>query len=193
LFRGAGAVVLALPRGGVPVGLEVAQKLGVPLDVFVVRKLGLPSQPELAMGAIASGGVRVLNDDVVAHFGIAREAVEQVTRNEAVELARREKDYRQNRPPADVTNRTAILVDDGLATGFTMRAAIVAVKQLRLARLVVAAPVGARDTCAELAHLVDALICPLQPRSLFAIAQWYDEFEQTTDEEVRSCLARAIG
>ncbi|HEU5080019.1 MAG TPA: phosphoribosyltransferase [Opitutaceae bacterium] len=188
---GSDAVVLALPRGGVPVGYEVAHKLGAALDVFVVRKLGLPAQPELAMGAIASGGVLVLNDAVVSHLGVTEDEIAAVAQRESEELARREKSYRENRRPADVSGRVAILVDDGLATGSTMRAAIAAVKQLDVARIVVAVPVGAKETCSELAHEVDLLICPLQPRSLFAIAQWYDDFSQTTDEEVRECLAAA--
>ena len=187
----ADAVVLALPRGGVPVGLEVARALGAPLDVFIVRKLGAPAQPELAMGAIASGGVRVLNESVIADLGITKQEIAAVADREAAELARREKSYRDDRPPLEVSGRVVILVDDGLATGSTMRAAIAAVRQRGAGRLVVAVPVGARDTCAELAREVDALICPLQPAMFMAIGQWYEDFSQTTDEEVRESLAAA--
>lgn len=185
------AVVLALPRGGVPVGFEVARALGAPLDVFIVRKLGAPEQPELAMGAIASGGIRVINDSVVASLGITAKEIAAVAEREAVELARREKSYRDNRPPLDVRGRVTILVDDGLATGSTMRAAIAAVRQRRPGRLVVAVPVGGPDTCAELAGEADALICPLQPEALMSVGAWYEDFSQTTDEEVRECLATA--
>jgi predicted phosphoribosyltransferase len=184
-------VVLALPRGGVPVGLEVARALGAGLDVFVVRKLGAPAQPELAMGAIASGGIRILNEMVVADLGITENEIAAVADREAVELARREKSFRGNRPPAEVRGRVVILVDDGLATGSTMRAAIAAVRRRHPGRLIVAVPVGAKETCVELAREVDALICPLQPDALFAIGMWYEDFAQTTDEEVRESLAIA--
>jgi len=187
----ADAVVLALPRGGVPVGLEVARALDAPLDVFIVRKLGVPAQPELAMGAIASGGVRVLNDSVVANLDITEREIAAVADREAAELGRREQSYRDNRAPVEVRGRVVILVDDGLATGSTMRAAIAAVRQRRPGRLVVAVPVGAQDACAELAREVDALICPLQPAALMAIGQWYEDFSQTTDGEVRECLVTA--
>lgn len=184
-------VVLALPRGGVPVGLEVARALRAPLDVFVVRKLGAPQQPELAMGAIASGGIRILNKSVVAELGIAEPEIAAVADREAAELSRREKAYRENRPPVEVRGRGVILVDDGLATGSTMRAAIAAVRRREPGRLMIAVPVGAQDTCAELASEVDALICPLQPDALLAIGAWYVDFSQTTDDEVRECLAAA--
>lgn len=188
----ADTVVLALPRGGVPVGFEVARALGAPLDVFVVRKLGVPQQPELAMGAIASGGVKIMNEAVVADLGITEKEIAAVADRETAELARREKSYRDNRPPIDVHGRVVILIDDGLATGSTMRAAIAAVRQRRPGRLVVAVPVGAKDTCTDLASEVDALICPLQPEALMAIGAWYEDFSQTTDEDVRKSLAAAI-
>jgi putative phosphoribosyl transferase len=185
------AVVLALPRGGVPVGLEVARAIGARLDVFVVRKLGAPIQPELAMGAIASGGIRVLNEAVIAELGITENAIAAVADREAAELARREKTLRGNQPPAELRGRAVILVDDGLATGSTMRAAIAAVRQRDPQRVIVAVPVGATETCVELAREVDALICPLQPDALYAIGMWYEDFAQTTDEEVREALAFA--
>ncbi len=187
----ADAVVLALPRGGVPVGVEVARALGALLDIFIVRKLGAPTQPELAMGAIASGGVRILNESLVANWGITELEIAAIADRELAELARREKSYRDDRPLIDVRGRVVILVDDGLATGSTMRAAVAAVRQLGAGRLVVAAPVGARDTCAELAHEVDTVICPLQPAALTAIGAWYEDFSQTTDDEVRESLAAA--
>lgn len=189
---GAGdSVVLALPRGGVPVGFEVARMLDVSLDVFVVRKLGLPSQPEFAMGAIAAGGYQVLNKGVVARYGITAREITAVSEREAAELRRRETLYRAKRAPIDVRDRTAILVDDGLATGFTMRAAIGAVRALGARQLIVAAPVGAPDTCEQLAREVDRLICPFQPDPFDAVGLWYDDFAPTTDEEVRECLAAA--
>lgn len=184
-------VVLALPRGGVPVALEVARAIGARLDVFVVRKLGAPIQPELAMGAIASGGIRVLNDTVIAELGITEKDIAAVADREAAELTRREKSFRGNQPPAELRGRVVVLVDDGLATGSTMRAAIAAVRQRDPQRVVVAVPVGARETCAQLAHEVDTLICPLQPDALYAIGMWYEDFAQTTDEEVREALALA--
>lgn len=184
-------VVLALPRGGVPVGLEVARALGARLDVFVVRKLGAPIQPELAMGAIASGGIRILNQRVIAELGITEKDIVAVADREAAELARREKSFRGNQPPAELRGRVVILVDDGLATGSTMRAAIAAVRQRHPERLIVAVPVGAKETCAQLAREVDTLICPLQPDALFAIGMWYEDFAQTTDDEVREALALA--
>lgn len=190
-MEAAEGVVLALPRGGVPVALEVARAIGAPLDVFIVRKLGVPSQPELAMGAIASGGVKVLNESVLADLDISEKEIAAVADREAAELTRRERSYRDNRPPVELRGRVVILVDDGLATGSTMRAAIAAVRQRGAGRVVVAVPVGAKDTCEELGREVDELICPLQPEMLFAIGQWYEDFSQTTDNEVRECLATA--
>jgi putative phosphoribosyl transferase len=185
------AVVLALPRGGVPVGLEVARVMEAPLDVFVVRKLGVPGQPELAMGAIASGGYEVLNRALIADLGLTELEIAAVADQEATELVRREWAYRSDRPPVDVRGRTAILVDDGLATGFTMRAAIAAIRERNISSLVVAVPVGAIETCEDLAHEVDTLICPLQPEDFHAVGMWYEDFTPTTDDDVRECLAAA--
>jgi predicted phosphoribosyltransferase len=184
-------VVLALPRGGVPVGFEVAARLAAELDVLVVRKLGVPGEEELAMGAIASGGVLVLNDDVVAALRIPRRVIDEVAAAEAAELARRELAYRGGRPPFDVAGRVGILVDDGLATGSTMRAAILGLRQRGPARTVVAVPIAASSTCAELAAEVDDVVCAATPRSFRAVGLWYEDFSQTTDEEVRELLDRA--
>ena len=181
-------VVLALPRGGVPVAFEVAEALDAPLDVFLVRKLGMPGHPELAMGAIASGGVRVMNEDVVRAYHIPRQAIDAVAREEEGELERREREYRQGRPPLDLVDRTVILVDDGLATGSTMRAAVEAVRLHRPARVIVAVPVGARSTCEELSDVADETICARTPAPFFAVGQWYEDFSQTTDDEVRMLL-----
>lgn len=190
-YAAAQPVVLALPRGGVPVGLEVARALDAPLDVFVVRKLGVPAHEELAMGAIASGGFEVLNEPVVEQLGISRTQVAEVAGRERRELERRESLYRADRPAVDVRGRVVVLVDDGLATGSSMRAAIRAMRELRVKRLVVAAPVGAVETCNELAREVDALVCPLRPEPFQAVGLWYEDFSATTDEEVRECLAAA--
>jgi predicted phosphoribosyltransferase len=184
-------IVLALPRGGVPVAFEVAQRLGVPLDVFVVRKLGVPGHEELAMGAIASGGVRVLNEDVLAILPDAQSIVEMVTAVEREELKRRERNYRADRPPLEVRGRTVILVDDGLATGATMRAAAAALRQQGAAKIIVAVPVGAPSTCVELAGEVPDIICLQTPLSFIGVGQYYEDFSQTTDEEVRELLAQA--
>jgi predicted phosphoribosyltransferase len=181
-------VVLALPRGGVPVGYEVARALGAPLDVFVVRKLGVPGYPELAMGAIASGDVRVLNEGVLASIRVSQGAIEAVTRSERLELARRERTYRDGRPLLPIEGRVAILVDDGLATGSTMRAAVLAVRRLKPARVVVAAPVGALETCQELRDIADEVVCALTPEPFRAVGLWFTDFSQTTDEEVRQLL-----
>lgn len=182
-------IVLALPRGGVPVGYEVARAIRAPLDVFVVRKLGLPGHPELAMGAIASGDVCVFNDDVLSWYPVPREMVEAVTQNERRELERRERAYRDGRPLAPLEGRVVILVDDGLATGSTMRAAVLAVRRLNPARVVVAVPVGARDTCDTLRTIADEVICASTPEPFQAVGLWYADFSQTTDEEVRQLLA----
>lgn len=188
---GRNAVVLALPRGGVPVGYEVASALGAPLDIFVVRKLGLPGQPELAMGAIASGGVRVLNDDIIDAFGVSQVAIDAVTRAELAELERRERAYRNGRPQVPIEGRIAILVDDGLATGSTMRAAVTAVRRLHPARVVVAVPVGARQTCEELREAADDVVCLITPEPFRAVGLWYGDFSETTDAEVRQLLELA--
>jgi predicted phosphoribosyltransferase len=184
-------LVLALPRGGVPVGYEVARRLGAPLDVFVVRKLGVPGHEELAMGALATGGVRVLNPDVIGGLGIPTEVIEAVTAREAEELARRERAYRGDRPPAEVAGRVVILVDDGLATGATMRAAATAVRERGPSRVVVAAPVGAPDACRALRAVADDTVCLLTPGWFSAVGAWYDDFSPTTDAEVRDLLERA--
>jgi predicted phosphoribosyltransferase len=181
-------VVLALPRGGVPVGYEVARALGAPLDVFVVRKLGAPTQPELAMGAIASGGVRVINDEVVRALRIRPEEIEAVAQREARELERREKTYRGDRPPVDVCRRCVLLVDDGIATGYTMRAAVEALRQLGPKRIIAAVPVAAEETCHELARQADAVVCLFTPSDFVAVGQWYRRFDQTSDDEVRLLL-----
>ncbi|SRR5579875_1964315 len=186
-------LVLALPRGGVPVAYEVAQALHVPLDVFLVRKLGLPGQEELAMGAIASGGTRVLNEEVVSKLNVPQEVIDTVAVEEQHELRRRERDYRDDRPFPNVHSRTILLVDDGLATGSTMRAAVAALRQQGPARIVVAVPVGAPETCAELQHEADEAVCAQTPQPFYAVGAWYDNFSQTTDEEVRELLARAAG
>lgn len=183
--------VLALPRGGVPIGYEVARALGARLDVFVVRKLGLPGHPELAMGAIASGDVRVMNEEVLEMYPVGHAAIEAVARGERLELERRERAYRQGRPLVPVDGRTVILVDDGLATGSTMRAAVLAVRRLHPARIVVAIPVGARQTCEALREVADEVVCAFSPEPFRAVGLWYADFSQTTDEEVRQLLSRA--
>jgi predicted phosphoribosyltransferase len=171
------------------VAYQVAQALNAPLDVFVVRKLGLPGNPELAMGAIATGGVRVLNPQVLAWAQPTDEAIEAVTRSEQQELIRREKAYRGDRPPATIAGRIAILVDDGLATGYTMRAAVMAVRRFTPARVVVAVPVGAREACEAIRTIADQVVCPYIPSPFSAVGQWYLDFSQTTDEEVRTLLS----
>lgn len=187
----ADVIVLALPRGGVPVAFEVARALRVPLDVFLVRKLGLPGHEELAMGAIASGGVVVRNRAVTGRLGVPAEVFAAVVARERVELERREKAYRGGRPPAAIAGKTVLLVDDGLATGTTMRAAIAALRRLRPAATVVAVPTAAPDTCASLAAEVDTLICPFTPEPFGAVGRWYDDFTQTSDDEVRALLGQA--
>jgi predicted phosphoribosyltransferase len=184
-------VVLALPRGGVPVAFEVAQALQAPLDVFLVRKLGVPGHEELAMGAIASGGVRVLNEDVVATLRIPQEALDEAAGAEAQELERREAAYRDGRPAPSVRNRITILIDDGLATGSSMRAAVIALRQLGPKKIVVAVPVAAADTCASVKELVDEVVCLRTPRPFYAVGTWYEDFSQTTDDQVRELLAHA--
>lgn len=190
-YAGRDVVVLALPRGGVPVGYEVARALGAPLDVFLVRKLGVPGHEELAMGAIASGGVQVLNEDVLQLHGITEEELKAAAQREEQELERRESAYRDGRPPLSVRDRTVILTDDGLATGSTMRAAVRALRGLDPARIVVAVPVGAPDTCEDLRKEADEVVCAVEPEPFYAVGMWYHDFSQTTDEEVRGLLARA--
>lgn len=184
-------LVLALPRGGVPVAFEVAQKLNAPLDIFLVRKLGVPGQKELAMGAIASGGVRVLNERTIHYLGISEKDIDAVTEKEQHELERREKAYRDNRPAPDVRGKIVILVDDGLATGATMRAGVVALKQLEPAKIVVAVPVAADETCYEFKYQVDAVICAITPEPFYGVGLWYQDFSQTTDDEVRELLNKS--
>jgi erythromycin esterase-like protein/adenine/guanine phosphoribosyltransferase-like PRPP-binding protein len=183
-------LVLALPRGGVPVAYEVARALGAPLDVFVVRKLGVPGYEELAMGAVATGGVRVLNDQIVQRLGIPQYIIDAVAVREQQELLRRERLYRGGRPPPDVRGRTVILVDDGLATGATMRAAVMALRQLQPARIIVAVPTASPETCEELKSEADDAVCAITPEPFLAVGHWYEDFSQTTDEEVRDLLAR---
>jgi putative phosphoribosyl transferase len=185
------AVVLALPRGGVPVGYEVASALGLPLDVLVVRKLGMPSQPELAMGAVASGGAVVLNEDVVSYLPRGSDAVEQVKVREMQELARREKSYRGDRPALQMRGHTGILVDDGLATGATMEAAVRALRSLHAQRIVVAVPVASSEARERIAAVADEVVCLQVPPFFSAVGQWYERFDQTEDEEVRELLARS--
>lgn len=180
-----------MPRGGVPVAAEVARALGVPLDVFVVRKLGVPGQRELAMGAVATGGVRVLNERVVTTLGIPPAAIDGVAADEARELTRREAVYRAGRPPLDLRDAAPLLVDDGLATGATMRAAIEAARHLGPRDVSVGVPVGARATCDELATLADRVVCVEMPANFNAVGQWYEDFTQTTDEEITRLLAGA--
>ena len=184
-------LVLALPRGGVPVAFEVARALHVPLDVIVVRKLGVPGQEELAMGAIATGGVRVLNHDVVQFLDISDEMIDKIAARELQELERRERLFRGDRPAYDVRGRTLILVDDGIATGATMHAAVAALKQQQPAHIIIAVPTAAPSTCDEFAHEVDELVCVLRPEPFIAVGYWYRQFSQTSDEEVRSLLEQA--
>jgi putative phosphoribosyl transferase len=184
----ADVVVLALPRGGVPVAFEIAESLGASLDIFLVRKLGMPGHREFAMGAIASGGVRVLNEDVVRAYGIPHAAVEAIAREEQIELERRERAYRDGQAAADLRGRIVILVDDGLATGSTMRAAVEAVRRLEPARVVVAVPVAAPSTCDEFRDIVDDIVCARTPEPFRAVGLWYDDFSETSDEEVRALL-----
>ena len=196
LSRHAGSddvVVLALPRGGVPVAFEVARSLRAPLDVFLVRKLGVPGHEELAMGAIASGGVRVMNDEIVRALRLDRSHIESVARSEERELARRETAYREGRGDVDVAGRIVIIIDDGLATGATMRAAVKALRMRDPARIVVAVPVGAEETCRALRKEADEVVCLHTPEPFGGVGAWYDDFSQTEDEEVRQLLAASAG
>jgi putative phosphoribosyl transferase len=184
-------IVLALPRGGVPVAAEVAKALGAPLGVFVVRKVGVPGHEELAMGAIASGGVLLLDEGLIRRLGVGREEIERTVAAEARELERRERAYTAGRERPELEGKTVILVDDGLATGSTMRAAALAVRRLNPARIVVAVPVAAPETCDEFGDVVDETVCVLTPRPFRAVGHWYDDFSQTSDDEVRRLLAEA--
>jgi len=184
-------IVLGLPRGGVPVAYEIAQRLHVPLDVFIVRKIGVPGFEELAVGAIASGGVRVLNEDVLHVIPDAQAIVEIVAAIEREELERRERNYRSDRPPPDFKDRIVILIDDGLATGATMRAAVAALRQQGAAKIIVAVPVGAPSTCQDLKNGADEVICLQTPVAFIGVGQYYADFSQTTDEEVRELLSQA--
>ena len=186
-------IVLALPRGGVPVAAVVAEELGAPLDVFLVRKLGAPGREELAMGAIASGDVLILNDDVIAGLRISKGVVNAVVAREHKELARREHAYRGDRPPISLEGKTVLLVDDGLATGATMRAAVEGAKARGAGKTIVAVPVGAPQTCRELAAEADEVVCARTPDQLIAVGFWFQDFTQVTDDEVRALLATAGG
>jgi putative phosphoribosyl transferase len=183
-------LVLALPRGGVPVGFEVARALGVPLDVFVVRKLGMPFHEELAMGAIASGGAQLLNEDVIQTYAISDEEIGRVVESELRERERRERLYRGDRPFPTLNDRIVVLVDDGLATGSTMRAAVMALREEQPARIVVAVPVAAKDACDAFRDVVDEIVCLETPEPFDAVGQWYENFRQTTDQEVHALLTR---
>jgi putative phosphoribosyl transferase len=184
-------LVLALPRGGVPVAHEVAKALQVPMDIFLVRKLGVPGHEELAMGAVASGGVRVINEDVVRSLGIPGAAIDRVAEKELIELSRREEAYRGNRPEPEIRGRTVILVDDGLATGSTLRAAAQALATKEPAKIVVAVPIASPDICEALSHEVDEVVCAVTPEPFYAVGRWYDDFDQTTDDDVRALLAES--
>lgn len=183
-------IVLGLPRGGVPVAAEIAHALRAPFDVFVVRKLGVPGHEELAMGAIATGGIRLVNDDVVVPLGIPANVIDSVASSEQIELERREQLYRGNRAPIGLTGKTVILVDDGLATGSTMRAAVMAVRKQQPLRLIVAVPVGASQTCNDLAREADDVVCVRTPDPFVAVGLWYRDFTPTSDHEVRALLGK---
>ena len=184
-------LVLALPRGGVPVAYEVARALGAPLDVFLVRKLGLPGHEEFAMGAIASGGIRLINEEVVREFGVTDAEIAAVSAAEERELERRERQYRRDRPDLEIKGRTVILVDDGLATGATMHAAVLALRQEHPARIIVAVPVAAAETCDAFREIADDIVCAETPAPFYAVGLWYEDFSQTTDEEVQDLLNRS--
>jgi putative phosphoribosyl transferase len=184
-------LILALPRGGVPVAFEVAKELNVKMDVFIVRKLGVPGNEELAMGAIASGNIRVLNEDVVRSFRIPQKVIDEATANELRELERRERIYRGNRPAPKISGMTVILIDDGLATGATMRAAVAAVKSQNPAKVIITVPVAAPDTCSAFRKEVDEVICVATPEPFYGVGAWYEDFSQTTDKEVIELLDRA--
>lgn len=184
-------VVLGLPRGGIPVGLEVASRLALPLDVYVVRKLGVPGHEELAMGAVATGGIRVMNQSVVRQLRLSDEDIDRVARKEVAEMERREKAYRNGRTSIEVEGKTVIVVDDGVATGSTMLAAIEALRAQKAGRIVIAVPTVAAATVPELEEKADEVVAVMAPESFMAVGQWYEEFEQTSDEEVQQCLEKA--
>ncbi|MEC4811785.1 MAG: phosphoribosyltransferase [Scytonema sp. PMC 1069.18] len=184
-------LVLALPRGGVPVAFEIAKALNLPLDVFVVRKLGVPDQRELAMGAIASGGVRVLNQDIVRSLRIPEQEIDKVAEKEQQELQRRQRIYRGDRPFPKLQEHTVILVDDGLATGATMRAAVTALQKYEPVKIAIAVPVAAPETCQEFENNVDEVVCGMKPNPFYSVGLWYDDFPQTADEEVHDLLEKA--
>ena len=184
-------IVLALPRGGVPVAYEVAVVLNAPLDIFIVRKLGLPGHEELAIGAIASGGIRVLNEDIVRMLNVPEQVINIVAQRELQELQRREKSYRGDRPTPQVRGRTVILIDDGLATGASMRAAVAGLRAQKPKQIVVAVPTAAPETCDALASEVDEIVCASTPEPFLGVGRWYEDFSQTTDDEVRDLLQRA--
>jgi predicted phosphoribosyltransferase len=186
-----GVVVLGLPRGGVPVANAVAMALNAPLDILLVRKLGVPGQDELAMGAIASNGIQILNDSVIQYLGIPESVIEAVTKREAEELRRRELEYRGIRPPADIPGKTVIVVDDGLATGSTMKAAIAALRRQDPAKIIVAVPTASLETCEELKSAADEIVCAITPEPFYAVGFSYEDFEQTTDSEVRALIQSA--
>ncbi|GAX34461.1 phosphoribosyltransferase [Nodularia sp. NIES-3585] len=186
-----GVIILALPRGGVPVAFEVAKALNAPLDVLVVRKLGVPEQEELAMGAIASGGVRIINEHIINLVNISEDTIARVAAQEERELERRERLYRGNRPDLDLQGRIVILVDDGLATGATMWAAVASVRRQHPAKIVIAVPVAASATCHELQDAVDEIVCTATPDPFYSVGLWYEDFPQTTDDQVRDLLAKA--
>jgi predicted phosphoribosyltransferase len=188
---GPDALVLALPRGGVPVGFELAQALNLPLDVFLVRKLGVPWQPELAMGAVASGGIRFLNHEVVRSLGVSEEEISEATAREEESVRQRERLFRDGRPALKVTGQTILLVDDGLATGSSMRAAVAALRQRSPERIVVAVPVGSATTCRELQREADKVVCLVTPEPFWAVGQWYADFSPTTDQEVQELLSQS--
>jgi putative phosphoribosyl transferase len=184
-------LVLALPRGGVPVAYEVSRALGAPLDIFLVRKLGVPGHEELAMGAVATGGLCVINQPVVRALRIPEEVIDAVAAREQEEITRRERLYRGDRPPPDLRGRTVILVDDGLATGATMLAAVKALRQQQPARVIVATPIAAPETCEQFRPEVDDIVCAVTPEPFYAVGLWYEDFSQTSDDEVRQLLERA--
>ncbi len=197
LFEGnakelAQVIVLGLPRGGVPVAFEVSLALNAPLDIFVVRKLGAPGHEELAMGAIASGGIRELNAEVIDALKVAASQIEETAAREGHELERRERLYRGDRSPLEVSGKSAVLVDDGLATGYTMRVAVAALRQLHPEKIVVAVPVAARSVCEEVEKKADAVVCLYTPMEFTAVGEWYEDFAQTSDDEVRSLLAQQL-
>lgn len=187
-----GVIVLGLPRGGAPVAYEIAEALNAPLDVFIVRKLGLPGQPELAMGAIASGGVRVMNNGVVQRSGVSEDQIKEIVEDEKKRLQEREKIYRGSRPEIDITGKIVLLVDDGLATGASMRAAITALKQLEPEKIVVAVPTAPADTCQELKSMVDEIVCLRTPSPFWGVGGSYQNFSQTSNQEVRALLERRL-